>query len=389
MFKGVRPVNDSQSYTFGNSVKLIRGGCEYFNILEELIVKARNTIHFQVYIFDDDETGRRIANALKTAALRGVKVYIMLDAYASKDLSSSFINDLTLTGIHFKWFAPLFKGKKFYLGRRLHHKVVVTDSYHSLVAGLNISDRYNDTEKGIAWLDWALFAEGPIAGVLASTCVRRYNARVHATLNDKPTPIGVEGLVNACAVRARANDWIGRKREITKTYLEIFRTSTKSITIMSPYFLPGSVFRKAIRQAASRGVKIKVILAGVSDISTSKYAERYLYRWLFKNNVQIFEYTRAVLHGKLAVSDTKFVTIGSYNLNNLSAYASVELNLDVADDRLAVSVEGCLTDIIQKDCKTITEEEYYRTTGWIAHVVQKIAYNLLRLAALIVVKKRE
>ncbi|MEJ0057218.1 MAG: phospholipase D-like domain-containing protein [Bacteroidota bacterium] len=75
---------------------------------------------------------------------------------------------------------------------------------------------------------------------------------------------------------------------------------------MSPYFLPGLMFRRAIKNASKRGVKIKVILAGLSDIGTSKYAERYLYRWLFKNKVEIYEYSKTVLHGKIAVSDASW-----------------------------------------------------------------------------------
>ncbi|MEJ0057216.1 MAG: phospholipase D-like domain-containing protein [Bacteroidota bacterium] len=84
MFKQVKPIKNPAPYTHGNAVKLIRGGVDYFDLLEKLISAARHSIHFQVYIFDDDETGKRISNALKEAAARGVKVYVMLDAYASK-----------------------------------------------------------------------------------------------------------------------------------------------------------------------------------------------------------------------------------------------------------------------------------------------------------------
>ncbi len=124
-------------------------------------------------------------------------------------------------------------------------------------------------------------------------------------------------------------------------------------------------------------------------MGTSKYAERNLYRWLFRNNIEIFEYEKTVLHGKIAVSDKHWVTIGSYNLNNLSAYASVELNLDVANGTLATNVDNCLQEVIDKDCIQITEEEFYRSTSMVTHVMQKIAYNLLRLAAFFVIRKRE
>ncbi len=144
----------------------------------------------------------------------------------------------------------MFKGKKFYLGRRLHHKVVVIDSFQCLVAGLNISDRYNDTDKGPAWLDWALYVEGNIGELLVRICTRRYQGRFTHPLLSRPKPLSLDGIVKDCLVRARTNDWIGRKWQISRTYLEMFKTSKKSIIIMSPYFLPGIIFRRAIKKSS-------------------------------------------------------------------------------------------------------------------------------------------
>ncbi|MEJ0057217.1 MAG: hypothetical protein WDN75_17115 [Bacteroidota bacterium] len=140
-----------------------------------------------------------------------------------KNLSKAFVRDLVKSGIHFRWFAPIFKGKKFYLGRRLHHKVVVTDLYHSMVAGLNISDRYNDTIKGQAWLDWALFVRRTNRRRACRTCIRRYKAKLPHSINETPTGVHLKGLVKNCLVRARSNDWIGRKKEISNSYLEMFK----------------------------------------------------------------------------------------------------------------------------------------------------------------------
>src|SRR6185503_5855367 len=105
--------------------KLIRGGNEYFKLLTNLIDSSIHSIHLQTYIFDDDETGSLIGDAMINAAHRNVQVYFIADGYASRVMSSSFINRLQNAGIHFKFFEPLFKSKHFYLGRRLHHKVVV------------------------------------------------------------------------------------------------------------------------------------------------------------------------------------------------------------------------------------------------------------------------
>ncbi len=380
MFKRTKRPKSAHSYVHHNDVKLIEGGRAYFDLLDEMIRTAKHSIHFQVYIFDEDETGQRVARALKEAAFRGVKVYLLVDGYASRDLSKEFIHDMKVAGVNVRMFEPLLKSKKFYFGRRLHHKVIVVDVFHCLVGGLNISDRYNDMAEAKAWLDWALFAEGEIGEVLARICTRRYKARIPITAErTNPTPIKMTDIQKNCSVRVRINDWVDRKREISKSYLEMFRTAKSHVTIMSPYFLPGNEFRREMKQAIRRGVTIKVIQAGTSDIAASKYAERHMYRWLLRNKVQIYEYQKTVLHGKIAVTDHQWMTVGSYNINNLSAYISIELNLDVDNPHFAREVDRCLDSIIKMDCRQITEETYRTGTSWVEHQLQTLAYTLSRL----------
>jgi len=366
-------------YLTNNRVKLIQGGAAYFDLLQLLIAEAKSTIHLQVYIYEEDDTGRRIATALLAAAARGVKIYILVDGYASRDLSQSFIELFGHAGIHFQNFEPIFQSKHFYFGRRLHHKVVVIDDVQCMVAGLNITDRYNDTVDAIAWLDWALYAEGPVAESLARVCMRRLKTPVAVPEDGYAPNLVIPGLVLNCEVRVSVNDWVRRKREITRSYLEMFQDASKSIIIMSPYFLPGEFIRRRMRQAVKRGVKIQVIQTGVSDVAVSKYAERYLYRWLLHNKIEIYEYQKTVLHGKLAVCDNRWITIGSYNVNNLSAYASVELNLDINDSRVATKAANELNEIMLIDCVRVTEDRYDKATTLLDRLLQPIAYHSLRV----------
>ena len=140
-------------YTYPNKVELIRGGKQYFDSLIEMICNAKVSVHFQTYIFQEDETGKMVADALKSTARRGVKVYLIVDGYASQSLNSDFIKELEETGINFKFFEPLFRSTRFYFGRRLHHKMIVTDDNVGLVGGINITNRYNDINGHKAWLD--------------------------------------------------------------------------------------------------------------------------------------------------------------------------------------------------------------------------------------------
>ncbi len=134
----------NSGYILNNQAHLVHGGKEYFDELVRMIDGAKETIHLQVYIFDDDETGRKVYTALIGAAGRKVSVYLMVDGYASQQLSHSFIKNLTDAGIQFRFFEPLFKNRKAYFGRRMHHKVTVVDNRHALVGGINIRNHYND-----------------------------------------------------------------------------------------------------------------------------------------------------------------------------------------------------------------------------------------------------
>lgn len=364
------------NYFIHNHVRLVHGGKDYFSLLQKLINEARHTIHFQTYIFDEDETGVPVANALKEAAQRGVNVFLLLDGYASQSLSKEFVKELIDSGIRFRWFEPLLKSKNFYFGRRLHHKVVVIDSCKCVVGGMNISNRYNDLPDQPAWLDWALYVEGEIGPVLENICKQRMRYHRYKVSGEVKETISTK---EKCPVRVRVNDWVQNKRQISRSYLEMLRSAHSHIIIMSPYFLPGNELRRQMARAAKRGVKIKVILAGVSDIKIAKWAERYVYRWLLRNNIEIYEYQKSVLHGKMATYDSKWVTAGSYNVNNLSAYASVELNLDVDHAEHAKEVEQELTKIIDKDCVAITEEVYKKNTHLLQKVSQWMSYEGLRL----------
>jgi cardiolipin synthase len=147
---------------------------------------------------------------------------------------------------------------------------------------------------------------------------------------------------------------------------------------MCSYFLPGKAIRRALKDAAGRGVKIQVITAGTSDVMLSKYAERWMYDWMLRNKIELFEYQPTVLHAKVSVCDSEWMTIGSYNLNNLSAHASVELNIDVYNDGLAKQMESLLVKIIEADCIAITEKWHKKNTNIIRRFIRWGAYEIIR-----------
>jgi cardiolipin synthase len=374
------------AYCTRNRVRLIKGGHRYFEMLVSLIEKSQLHVHLQFYIFLDDTTGRSVIDAMKAAAARGVQVFLHIDAYASQALPRKTISEMKEAGIHVKRFEPLLRSRHFYFGRRLHHKVVVVDGIYSLVGGRNVSDKYNDMPGEPAWMDFAVYCEGEASLTLLLICRQLWKGQKRLPKLSRQLMDEFYDKIEVSdhtEVRIRRNDWVKRKNEVYKSYADMFDHANDRITIMCSYFLPGMSFRRKMQRAVRRGVDIKVILAGVSDISVSKNAERYLYNWMLKNRIGIYEYQPTILHAKTAVFDYKWTTIGSYNVNNISAHASLELNIDIRDSKFTTLVQKELDNIIETHCEQITAENYKRSTNFLKRVWQHTCYlfvnNILKL----------
>jgi hypothetical protein len=236
-----------------------------------------------------------------------------------------------------------------------------------------LAERYNKdgkfpftvlvNEKGVVLKTWDGFTT---ARSVTPTLQKEYN------YNFKPEETSL--------VRMRRNDWVRGKNEISRTYIEMLRNATSHITIFCSYFIPGKIIRKLLQRAAKKGVKISVVTAGPSDVMLAKYAERWMYDWLLRNNIELYEYQTTVLHAKIAVCDSEWLTIGSYNINNISAYASIELNLDVKNVKFATATESLLEDIIQHQCIAITKETHRFSKNIFKQFMQWCSYQFIRVA---------
>jgi cardiolipin synthase len=365
-----------------NKARLVPGGAPFFETLHGLIAGARHSIHLQTYIFANDGTGEKIAGALMAAAKKGVAVYLLVDGYASNTISRPFIQQLEAAGVHFRFFEPVFRSDNFYFGRRLHHKVAVFDNRCAVISGSNIADRYNDLPGCPAWFDMGILVEGDAVLEIYEICIKIWE-KDKAEKN--PLKQKLADIFNyiaeedAVGVRVLQNDWVRRKQEIFYAYHKLFKESRKSITIVCSYFLPGLSLRNRLMKAVKRGVEVKVVLSSISDVVITKHAERWLYRWMLRNNITIYEYQPTVLHAKLAVVDDDLLTIGSYNINSLSALASVEMNVLVKDAELSAELKAGIEEMIRTKCLLIDKASYKTSLFSVKYLWQAICYYAVSL----------
>lgn len=372
----------SLEYTSQNKIKLIKGGKSYFDLLLKLIHDASYSIHLQTYIFDDDATGKSIAQALINASKRNVKVILLVDGYASQSLSKNFVESMTNAGVYFRFFDPILKSENYYFGRRLHHKIFVVDSKYALIGGINIANHYNDMPSKPAWLDFAVLVEGETSKQLCDLCWKMWNKfPVNNKLSTCKEPLISFDFKEEekCLVCIRRNDWVRRKNEISSSYFEMIKNAKSHITIFCSYFLPGEKIRKLLKSASKRGVKIKIVTAGPSDVALAKNAEKWLYDWLLRNNIELYEYQSSILHAKVAVCDSQWLTIGSYNINDISAFASIELNLDVRNPNFAKTVENSFDFIIENECIEITKNELSQSKNLFKQFLLWSSYQIFQM----------
>ena len=362
------------------SVEPVYSGDDYFLRLQRIINEAKNEIHLQTYIFENDAAGKAIAACLKEAALRQVKVYVLLDGYGSKALPEKFTNDLVQHGIHFRFFSPFFSTNSFFIGRRLHHKVVVADGSIALIGGINIADKYHGTKTEEPWLDYAVQADGEIAGPLQELCRNIYFKKKQQA-RIKTISFFYSG--GGASIRILQNDWVKRKNEISSAYNSAVQNAKKEVINFGSYFLPGRRLTTTLKNAAGKGVKIKLVLSGISDMPLIRRATCYLYSLLIRHNMELYEWNKSVLHGKVAVADDEWVTIGSHNLNHLSSYGSIEMNVEIHSPQFSAIFKPHLNKVIAQ-CEKITIETIEIRNGIISKFINWLSYRLVRTGLIII-----
>jgi cardiolipin synthase len=370
----------THEYRNGHYLELLQSGEPFFSAVEKIIDEARSFIHFQTYIIDEDETGTRIVNALIRAAKRGVKTYLLLDAFGTKYLSDSFVDSIENAGILFRFFSPTFITKGFHLSLRLHSKVVLVDGKVAIIGGMNFADRYHGTSEKKEWLDFAVLIKGPECAHILSILKKLWNKTFISKTERSHEMVHDPGIFKEdIKLKILQNNWYRNRIEILRSYRSAFKYSQKRMIIFNSYFLPGRNERKLLRNAGMRGVDIKIVLSAESDAPMFKRATRFLYDFILRNNIRIYEYLPSNLHAKVATVDGKWCTIGSYNLNHISDYASIEINVDILDEGFARKFENILLDIIEKDCRQVTIEEYNRRRTWLSNFSGWLSYQMIRL----------
>ena len=374
----------TMKWTGGNRVQLLENGEQFFPAVFGAIERAQHEVLLETFILFQDKVGLALHACLLSAAKRGVHIDVTVDGYGSPDLTADFIGELTAAGVRFHIFDPqrrLFGRLRTNLFRRMHRKIVVVDGATAFVGGLNYSADHLMDYGPEAKQDYAVQIEGPIVEeihrfareAIAPARGPRWWRRRQAL----PATSAPQREVGDAQAMFIVRDNHAHRDDIEHHYRLALRAARREVIIATAYFFPGYRLLKEMRRAAQRGVRVSLILQGQPDMPIVKVAARMLYGELLRAGVHIFEYCTRPLHGKVALADDEWATVGSSNLDPLSLALNLEANVMIRDRGFNQALRARLEALMHGHCHEIDAERAGLRSWW-RTAASTLAFHVLR-----------
>jgi cardiolipin synthase len=301
----------------------------------EAIDMAKRRVSFETYVFQNGEVADRFTAALEAAAIRGVRVQIIIDSIGGAGVDEKHIERLRRAGCVVVTFNPTTWYTLEELNYRTHRKILVVDGEVGFTGGIGVADYWlGDGEDEAAWRDTQVRLRGPIVRLLEAAFYENFvegGGIVSPELDEAPP--GAEGGGASLLVRSSPT---GGSSDLKRLYLLAIAMARRSIEVASPYFVVDESSLWAFEDAVSRGVRIRVLVeSDLTDARPVKYASREAYEGLMSLGVEIHEYQPAMMHAKILLIDGVLSIFGSANFDNRSFELNDELNVAVASPALA------------------------------------------------------
>ncbi len=386
-------------------MQLLQGGQEFFPALTRAIDAAQHEVRFETYIFNMDASGALVAESLIGAAARGVMVFLVVDGAGTPDLPPELTARFDAGGVKwrvyarlggFGWFVPS-------RWRRLHRKLCAIDGRVAFCGGINVLDDFFDPNHGpleSPRFDFSTQISGPLVRDVTETMTQFWwrldaakktraldfpsawaalqsavRAKPHPRSDDLPSLDGSGRTAKAALV---LRDNLRMRTRIEQSYRKAIGEARSEIIIANAYFVPGARLRRALIMAAKRGVRVRLLLQGRYEYFMQYHAARPVFGALLAAGVEIHEYAASFLHAKVAVIDSRWVTVGSSNLDPLSLLLAREANIVVVDAALAQDLRQRLDAAMHLSGNAMDPADYANRPIR-QRFLDRLAFGLMRL----------
>ena len=360
----------------GGTAELLQNGDEFYPAMLEAIRGAKDTVNFEVYIFESDATGREFIEAFKERARAGVDVRLLLDAFGSFKLKRAHRRELREAGVQLEFFRPLTLRNLVRIYRRTHRRAIVVDGRVGFTGGAAISNKWRgDARNPKEWRDSMTRVTGALVAGVQSAFAANWVyvcGEVIAGPRFYP-PGGDDGPACGVSVVSSPSD---AQQPIRMLIWLSFVNARRRLWIASSYFIPDLQLRKAVIERARAGVDVRILVPGNhTDAVPVQYTGRGFYQELLESGVRIFEYQASMMHAKTVVVDDAWVLVGSANMDERSMEINEENLLGIGESELARSA----AERIEKDLSHSREIELeaWRRRPVYQRVLEKVAKVLI------------
>jgi len=337
------------------------------------IESARRSVRLEMYIFQAGELGDRFRDALVGAAHRGVRVRVLVDGFGSKGVSPDYWAALRAAGGEAAWFNPLTLRRA---AIRDHRKLLVIDDEQAFLGGFNIAPEYAGDGVARGWRDLGLAIAGePVGCLAASFDVMWAHRHFRHPRGSRMWLSRLKRSLRACGSAEVMPTGPGLGRNAFSASLRRTLRGAHDVRIETAYFIPGFFLRRALVRIARRGGRVRLLLAGRSDVGIAQTAGRSFYASLLRAGVEIAEYQPQILHAKLALVDDA-VFAGSSNLDTRSLGINYEIMVRLVDPDLATGGRA-LFDADWERSTPIRRDEWLRSRTWADRFAGVVAKFLL------------
>ena len=360
----------------GGRAEILQNGDRFYSAMLEAIGGAKDTVNFEVYIFDSDETGRRFIDAFTERARAGVEVRLLLDWFGSIRLKRADRRELRDAGVRLEFFRPFALRNLVRMYRRTHRRAIVIDGKVGFTGGAAISDKWRgDTRNPKEWRDSMTRVTGALViGVQSAFAANWVYCCGEVIAGPRFYPLTEDGGP-ACGLSVVSSP-SDAQQPIRLLFWLSFINAQRRLWIASSYFIPDEQLRKAVESRARAGVDVRILVPGNhTDAIPVQYAGRGYYEELLEAGVRIFEYQASMMHAKTVLVDDGWTLVGSANMDERSMEINEENLLGIAESGFARAVvEGIELDLTRS--KEISLDAWRRRPVY-HRVLEKVAKILL------------
>lgn len=346
----------------GNRTEVFIDANHAYQRMQEAIEGARHHVHLMSYIFRGDRAGQRFRDLLVAKARAGVECRLLVDAIGGSQVTRGFLKPLLDAGGRFGRFMPVFGARaRFRPNLRNHRKILVVDNEVGFAGGMNIGEEYQGRKKRFApWRDTHLRLEGPAVRSLQEIFAEDWQYATDEGLVDREhfPPVTARGT-EIIQVVGSGPDL--PHQAIHAVFFTAINEANHHVHITTPYFVPDQAMLLALKSAAWRGVDVRILVPGKSDLKLVQLAGRSYYKELLETGVKIFEHHPGILHAKTMVVDGVWSTVGSANMDIRSFRLNFEVNVLVFGPDFAHRMEEIFLDDLTH-ARLVTMEDCRRRT---------------------------